>query len=144
MDKLSLFDQYNNLSDSISSRSTSTLSLVVLLICSVIAFFIYATKSDNFKGPQGSVGEDGPQGPIGVQLKSDNSFRIGANPTHRKEIVKIDCKTKQIVEEYKSVTIASEKLNLETDYIRTCIKDKRIIENFMLEYKKNIDILEDV
>ena len=78
----------------------------------------------------------------GVQLKSDNSFRIGANPTHRKEIVKIDCETKQIVEEYKSVIIASEKLNLETNYIRTCIKDKRIIENFMLEYKKNIDILE--
>jgi prophage antirepressor-like protein len=78
----------------------------------------------------------------GVQLKSDNSFRIGANPTHRKEIVKIDCETKQIVEEYKSVIIASEKLNLETNYIRTCIKDKKIIENFMLEYKKNIDILE--
>ena len=80
----------------------------------------------------------------GVQLKSDNSFRIGANPTHRKEIVKIDCKTKQIVEEYKSVIIASEKLNLETEYIRKCIKDKRIIENFMLEYKKNIDILEHI
>jgi prophage antirepressor-like protein len=78
----------------------------------------------------------------GVQLKSDNSFRIGANPTHRKEIVKIDCKTKQIVEEYKSVIIASEKLHLDTKYIRTCIKDKRIIENFMLEYKKDIDILE--
>jgi hypothetical protein len=31
---------------------------------------------------------------------------------------------------------------LETKYIRTCIKDKKIIENFMLEYKKNIDILE--
>ena len=78
----------------------------------------------------------------GIQLKSDNSFRIGANPTHRKDIVKIDCETKQIVEEYKSVIIASETLNLETKYIRTCIKDKKIIENFMLEYKKNIDILE--
>ena len=78
----------------------------------------------------------------GVQLKSDNSFRIGANPTHRKEIVKIDNNTKKIIEEYKSVIIASEKLNLKTDYIRKCIKDKRIIENFMLEYKKNIDIVE--
>ena len=69
---LSLLGQYNTLNDTVSSRSTSTISLVFLLICSIIGFLIYATKSDTFKGPQGPIGEKGPQGPIGLAGKDSS------------------------------------------------------------------------
>jgi phage anti-repressor protein len=78
----------------------------------------------------------------GLQLKSENAVRIGINPTHRKEIVKVDYETKKIIEEYKSLTIASNILKLERDNIRNCIRDKRIInDSFLLQYKKDVDLL---
>ena len=76
----------------------------------------------------------------GLQMKSDNSFRLGANSTHRKEIVKIDCTTKKVIEEYKSIIIASQKLHLETKHVRASIVNKKIIQNFILEYKKDVDV----
>jgi phage anti-repressor protein len=78
----------------------------------------------------------------GLQLKSENTVRIGINPTHRKEIVKVDYETKKIVEEYKSLTIASNILKLERENIRNCIRDKRLInDSFLLQYKKDVDLL---
>ena len=78
----------------------------------------------------------------GIQLKSDNSFRLGTNPASRKAIVKINSTTKQIIEEYNSVIIASEKLNLDRQTIRNLIKNKKVKDNFILEYKSNIELLE--
>lgn len=78
----------------------------------------------------------------GLQLKSENAVRIGINPTHRKEIVKVDYETKKIIQEYKSLTIASNILKLERENIRNCIRDKRLInDSFLLQYKKDVDLL---
>ena len=76
----------------------------------------------------------------GIQLKSDNLFMLGVNPTHRKQIVKVDYKTKKIIEEYKSIVIACETLNFKIDFIRDAIKNKRIIQDYILEYKNDIHI----
>lgn len=75
----------------------------------------------------------------GIQFKCENSVRIGINPTHRKEIVKIDYKTRTVIEEYKSLTIASDILKLDQSTIRNYIEDKRLInDSFILQYKKDI------
>jgi phage anti-repressor protein len=75
----------------------------------------------------------------GIQFKCENSVRIGINPTHRKEIVKIDYKTRTVIEEYKSLTIASDILKLDQSTIRNYIEDKRLInDSFVLQYKKDI------
>lgn len=77
-----------------------------------------------------------------IQLNSDNSFTLGVNPTSRKIIVKIDCETKKIIEEYNSVVIASELLKLDNQTIKSLIKYKKVKDNFILEYKNNIELLE--
>ena len=82
-------------------------------------------------------GHKNVQGIWGIQLKSDNSFKVGTNPTSRKIIVKIDCNTKQIVQEYVSVIQASELLKLDNQTIRSLIKYKKVKDNFILEYKNN-------
>lgn len=87
-------------------------------------------------------GHKNVQGIWGIQLKSDNSFKVGTNPTSRKIIVKIDCNTKQIVQEYVSVIQASELLKLDNQTIRSLIKYKKVKDNFILEYKNNIELLE--
>lgn len=77
----------------------------------------------------------------GLQLKCENTIRVGINPTFRKEIVKVDYETRKIIEEYKSLSIASNILTLEEDNIRNIIRDKRVVNNsFLLEFKKDIDL----
>jgi phage anti-repressor protein len=77
----------------------------------------------------------------GLQLKCENTIRVGINPTNRKEIVKVDYETRKIIEEYKSVSIASNILKLEEANIRNIIQDKRVVNNsFLLEIKKNINL----
>jgi len=78
----------------------------------------------------------------GIQLKSDESFRVGTNPATRKIILKIDSISKKIIEEYKSVIMASEKLNLDRQTIRNLIKNKKVKDNYILDYKNNIDLIE--
>lgn len=86
----------------------------------------------------------------GLQLKSENSITLGINPTHRKEIVKIDCKTRTIIEEYKSLAITSDILKLDQSTIINYIKNKQVInctlsmtnpsvqqDSFILQYKKD-------
>jgi len=84
----------------------------------------------------------------GVQLKSENSITLGINPTHRKQLVKIDYKTRTIIEEYKSLAIASDMLKLDQSTIINYIKNKRLIndtlpnvsvrqDSFILQYKKD-------
>ena len=47
----------------------------------------------------------------------------------------------KIIEEYKSVSIASNILKLEEANIRNIIQDKRVVNNsFLLEIKKNINL----
>jgi hypothetical protein len=47
--------------------------------------------------------------------------------------------TRKIIEEYKSVSIASNILKLEEANIRNIIQDKRVVNNsFLLEIKKKI------
>jgi len=76
----------------------------------------------------------------GFQLKSENTIQLGINPTKRREIIKIEYKTRKITEEFKSVIIASNKLKLNASTIRNYIRDKRVINNeFILEYKTNIN-----
>ena len=81
----------------------------------------------------------------GIQLKSENSITLGINPTHRKEIVKIDYKTRTIIEEYKSLAITSDILKLDQSTIINYIKNKQVIndtlsvrqDSFILQYKKD-------
>lgn len=80
----------------------------------------------------------------GFQLKSNNSLRIGINRTQRKEVVKINSTTKEIIQVYQSVTVASEDLNLDIQYVRNSIKLKRLIDNFILQYKDDIEIIDDL
>ncbi len=78
----------------------------------------------------------------GLQLKCETTIRVGVNPTNRKEIVKVDYETRKIIEEYKSVSIASNILKLEEANIRNIIQNKRVVNNsFLLEFKKNVDLL---
>lgn len=80
----------------------------------------------------------------GLQLKCENTIRVGMNPTCRKEIVKVDYETRKIIEEYKSLSIASNILKLEEDNIRNIIRDKRLVNNsFLLEFKQDIDLLNE-
>jgi hypothetical protein len=86
----------------------------------------------------------------GVQLKSENSITLGINPTHRKQLVKIDYKTRTIIEEYKSLATASNMLKLDQSTIINYIKNKTLIndtlsmtnpsvrqDSFILQYKKD-------
>jgi phage anti-repressor protein len=78
----------------------------------------------------------------GLQLNCENTIKVGINPTNRKEIVKVDYETRKIIEEYKSVSIASNILKIEEANIRNIIKDKRLVNNsFLLEFKKDVDLL---
>jgi phage anti-repressor protein len=78
----------------------------------------------------------------GLQLKHENAVIIGINPTRRKQIVKVDYQTRKIIEEYKSLTIASNILQLDEDTVRKIIQDKRVVnDSFLLEYKQDIDLL---
>lgn len=75
----------------------------------------------------------------GIQFKCENTIRIGINPTRRKEIIKIDNKTRTIIEEYKSLTIASNMLKLDESTIRNFIQNKQVInDSFILQYKKDL------
>lgn len=75
----------------------------------------------------------------GLQLKSQNTIRIGINPTHRKPIVKIDYATKTVIEEYKSLVLASTMLKLDTNTINKYIQNKQLVnDSFILQYKMSI------
>ena len=75
----------------------------------------------------------------GFQLKSENTVKLGMIPSIRKEIVKIDCKTRKVTDEYKSMTIASNILKLNRTIIRDFIISKRVVnDDFLLEYKKDV------
>jgi phage anti-repressor protein len=72
----------------------------------------------------------------GVQLKSDNTFRIGVNKNNRKAIVKIDYTTKNIIQEYNSLNIASNMLKLDQNTINNYIENKQLVnDSFILQYK---------
>ena len=74
----------------------------------------------------------------GIQLKSENSITLGINSTHRKEIVKIDYKTRTIIEEYKSLATTSDMLRLDQSTIINYIKNKQVInDSFILQYKND-------
>jgi hypothetical protein len=77
----------------------------------------------------------------GFQLESENTIKVGMIPSIRKEIVKIDYKTRKVIEEYKSMTIASNVLKMGKNTIRKYIADKGVInDDFILEYKKDVEI----
>ena len=76
----------------------------------------------------------------GVQLNSDNNIKVGMIPDKRKSVVKIDYNTKKVVEEYESLDIASRILKLHTTTIRKIIRNKKVYENYILEYKQNVII----
>jgi hypothetical protein len=74
----------------------------------------------------------------GLQLKSDNTFRIGINKTNRKAIIKIDYTTKNVIQEYNSLNIASNMLKLDQTTINNYIKNKQLVnDSFILQYKTN-------
>ena len=74
----------------------------------------------------------------GLQLKSDNTFRIGINKTNRKAIIKIDYITKNVIQEYNSLNIASNMLKLDQTTINNYIKNKQLVnDSFILQYKTN-------
>lgn len=78
----------------------------------------------------------------GLQMKSDENLKIGINGTHRTEIIKIDINTKTVIEEYKSLTMASKQLKMDPFTIRNCILSKKVIDNYVLQYKDDINIIE--
>jgi prophage antirepressor-like protein len=81
-------------------------------------------------------------GIYGLQMKNDNSIKVGINPTNRKPIVKINKETKQIEKEYSYLTIAAMELNYSTQHVCKLIKNKKIINNeFYLQYKENIEVV---
>jgi hypothetical protein len=53
--------------------------------------------------------------------------------------IKIDNKSRTIIEEYKSLTIASNMLKLHESTIRNFIQNKQVInDSFILQYKKDL------
>jgi hypothetical protein len=85
---------------------------------------------------------------FGLIPQSTNSITLGINPTHRKQLVKIDYKTRTIIEEYKSLATASDMLKLDQSTIINYIKNKTLIndtlpnvsvrqDSFILQYKKD-------
>jgi hypothetical protein len=50
------------------------------------------------------TGHKCPRAYRGLQLKSDNSFKVGASKSHRKEIVKINITTNEI-RKYKGLVL---------------------------------------
>ena len=75
----------------------------------------------------------------GFQLKSENTFKVGLIPEHRKEIVKIDYNTRVVIEEFKSLEMASKILKSNTSTIRSIIQSKKVVNNeYILEFKKSI------
>lgn len=80
-------------------------------------------------------------GIYGLQMKNDNTIKVGINVTNRKEILKINKDTNKIEREYSYMTIASRDLNLSCQYISKSIKIKKIINNkFYLQFKENVEI----
>ena len=49
----------------------------------------------------------------GLQLKCDNSFKVGVNKSNRKQIVKVNIETNEIIEKYNGLVFASRKLNID-------------------------------
>jgi prophage antirepressor-like protein len=82
-----------------------------------------------FKYKINMTGHKNVPGIWGLQLKSDNSFKVGANNSNRKEIVKINIETNEIMETYKGLIFASRHLNI----------DNRKLSNDIIS-KKNFNI----
>ena len=81
----------------------------------------------------------------GFQLKSENTFKVGLIPEHRKQIVKIDYNTRVVIEEYKSLEIASKILKLDTSTVRKIIQSKRVVnDEYILEFKESINDDDDL
>lgn len=77
----------------------------------------------------------------GLQLKSDNTIKVGRIPVLKKEIVKIDYDTKRIIEEYDGMEKATKILKLSSCTIRKYLRNKKLLDNkFILEYKKNLPL----
>jgi hypothetical protein len=74
----------------------------------------------------------------GFQLKTDALPKYGLSFRRRKKIIKIDATTKNIIDEYQSLMMASMKLNICYKSLSDKVKFQRIIEtqhgNFILKY----------
>jgi prophage antirepressor-like protein len=73
----------------------------------------------------------------GIQLKSDNSFRVGTNKSNRKKIIKINTETNETIETYNGLVFASRKLNIDNRILSKDILNKKIfdIDNIKFIYK---------
>jgi prophage antirepressor-like protein len=73
----------------------------------------------------------------GVQLKSDNSFKVGTNKSNRKKIIKINTETNETIEKYNGLVFASRKLNIDNRILSRDILNKKIfdIDNIKFMYK---------
>ena len=73
----------------------------------------------------------------GIQLKSDNSFRVGTNKSNRKKIIKINTETNETIETYNGLVFASRKLNIDNRILSKDILNKKIfdIDNIKFMYK---------
>jgi prophage antirepressor-like protein len=73
----------------------------------------------------------------GVQLKSDNSFKVGTNKSNRKQIIKINTETNETIEKYNGLVFASRKLNIDNRILSRDILNKKTfdIDNIKFMYK---------
>ena len=73
----------------------------------------------------------------GIQLKSDNSFKVGTNKSNRKKIIKINTETNETIEKYNGLVFASRKLNIDNRILSRDILNKKIfdIDNIKFMYK---------
>lgn len=64
----------------------------------------------------------------GLQLKCDNSFKVGANKSNRKQIIKVNIETNEIIEKYNGLVFASRQLNIDNRKLSNYIISKKIFD----------------
>ena len=77
---------------------------------------------------------------VNHSLNGKHAWKLGLNTGPRKKVYKINIKTKEIVQEYRSSVDASKYEKLERSTISTRIRSKTVKDNFIWSYSKILSI----